>query len=151
MPPAPWPPPPQPPLPPLRRRRVLGLPRFQRSPRLSLRAAGEEEWAGRAPAPPAPSQPEPSVEAFAEGEPGGRTLVPGIKDECRGRTQRSESQHKGNEQSRNVAHLRSWSWLASHCLAQHSFLQCPSGMDLNQCHSQFWNVCIFTCSKRNTF
>lgn len=60
-----------------------------------------------------------------------------IKDECRGRTQRSESQHKGNEQSRNVAHLRSWSWLASHCLAQHSFLQCPSGMDLNQCHSQF--------------
>lgn len=67
------------------------------------------------------------------------------QDECGCGSQRGEPKHPSDEQSRDLADLRTWCWCASHCAPEHTLLQRARGVDSNKCHSQLSKFSFLSC------
>lgn len=67
------------------------------------------------------------------------------QDECGCGSQRGEPKHPSDEQSRDLADLRTWCWCASHRAPEHTLLQRARGVDSNKCHSQLSKFNFLSC------
>lgn len=67
------------------------------------------------------------------------------QDECGCGSQRGEPKHPSDEQSRDLADLRTWCWCASHRAPEHTLLQRARGVDSNKCHSQLSKFSFLSC------